>query len=191
MKRSMSREMTSTGLMLIMLMPALSTVPASAKPSPREIAKRKETIHEDLLKIYLAQDRRPDVEKEYKTLLAMKPSSAKLNFDYGRYLAVGHSEASSIPYLVKACTNDPMNAAYAGTLGTAYLRVKNFPKAVEWLRKAVSLPGGAKYKKTYQSAFKYIQYQRQVEIRKKRQEEYRKRQAAARKKQQQREEDDW
>ncbi|MBX9693143.1 MAG: tetratricopeptide repeat protein [Cyanobacteria bacterium] len=178
-------------LIIAVALPVSSIVPASAKVPPDEAQRRRELIHNDLLEIYLNQNRRPDAIKEYTTLLSYKPNDAELNFKYGRYLAAGGNEAGSVPFLTKACTNDPMNATYAGTLGTAYLRSKNFPKAVEYLRKASALPGGQKYAKQYQDAFKYIQYEHQREAMEKRKIEFKKQQDENKKQMQKKQEDDW
>lgn len=185
------RKVLSVAMILSFAVPVLNVVPVQAKMTPDEIKHRKESIHEALLDIYLHQNKKPEIISEFKTLLALRPSDAKLNYKYGHYLTVSNSEAAAIPYLQKAVANDPTNALYAGTLGSAYLRMKNFPKAVEYLRTAVQNPGGDKYKKMYQDSVKYIQYQKQRDELKRRQEEYKKRQEEARKKQEQRAEDDW
>ncbi len=178
-------------LILAVAIPVSSVVPASAKVPPEQAQRRRETIHTDLLDIYLSQNNRPNAIGEYKTLLSYNPNDADMNFKYGRYLAAGGTEGGAIPYLTKAATNDPMNAEYAGTLGQVYLRAKNFPKAVEYLRRAASLPGGKPYAKQYQDAFKFIQYEQQRAATEKRRIEFKKQQEVTRKEQQKKQEDDW
>lgn len=149
--------------------------PSAAQVDAAEVKKRKRVIHRCLLDIYIKQAKTPQAIQEYQAVLALDPNDAQTLFAYGTYLARNGNVAGGIAQLVKACNADPGNADYAGTLGTTYLRAKNFPKALEYLQRAISLPGGKeKYQKYYEDVFKYLQELKQRQQIQKKQDEYNK-----------------
>src|SRR5262249_52277490 len=148
-------------------------------------------IHRCLLDIYIKQAKPTLAIQEYQAVLALDPSDAQTLYAYGTYLTRNGNPSGGIAQLVKAVNADQGNADYAGALGTAYLRAKNFPKAVEYLQRAAALPGGKeKYQKVYEDAFKYVQYEKQRAQMKQKQDQYVKQMQEQKQKQKQEEDDD-
>lgn len=189
----MFAKLVNGALALSVLVSALSVMPANAQVDPTEVKKRKRVIHRCLLDIYIKQSKTPQAIAEYQQVLALDPSDSQMLYAYGTYLTRNGNPAGGIAQLVKAANADPGNPDYAGALGTAYLRTKNFPKAVEYLQRAAALPGGKeKYGKVYEDAFKYVQYEKQRAAMKVKQEQYAKQmQEQKAKAKQEEDDDDW
>ncbi len=157
--------------------------PAFAQGEPVDpvmIAHRKESIHTYLLNIYIAQKRKPEAMSEYKILLGMKPNDPKLNNDLGKFEASSGQMGPAIIHMKKACDLDPGNAEFWGTLGQVYIKAKQYNPALEAYKHAVSL-GGETYKKPYEDAFKYIEYQKRQDAYVKQKKDYDTKAAAAKK----------
>lgn len=171
----------------------LCVPPSVAQVDGSEVKKRKRVIHRCLLDIYIKQAKTPQAIAEYQQVLALDPSDSQTLFAYGTYLSRNGNAAGAIVQLIKAVDADPNNADYAGALGLAYLRAKNFPKALEYLGRASGLPGGKeKYGKHYEEVFKYMQADKQRQFMKQKQDEYNKQMMKQKAKaKQQEDDDDW
>lgn len=176
------RGFIGLALALTFVLSLFAAVPSQAvtKVDPATVKRRKMTIHRSLLNIYIAQKRKDDCLKEYPVMIALAPEDAKLRYEYGLFLARYANKAKAIGQLKKAASLDPTNPDISGALGTTYIQMKNYAEGCKFLRQAVAA-GGDKYKKTYEDAYKYMQYQKQREIYKKKQEQYRKKMEARRK----------
>ena len=160
------------------------------------IKKRKVIIHRSLLNIYKKQGRTDDAMREFPVMIGLTPDDSRLRYEYGVFLARSNKKGEAVNQLKKAVSMEPANADYAGALGTTLVQMKNYPEGCKYLRQAVSC-GGDKYKKVYDDAYKFIQYQKQREVYLKKQEEYKKKLEArkklieARKNGEDEEDDDW
>ncbi len=168
------------GLTFVFSLLAVLPSQAVTKVDPETVKQRKATIHRSLLNIYIAQRRKDDCLKEYPIMISLQPDDAKLRYEYGLFLARYGNKAQAITQLKKAASMDPSNPDISGALGTTYIQMKNYPEGCKYLRQAVGA-GGDKYKKTYEDAYKYMQYQKQREVYKKKQEQYRQKLEARRK----------
>ena len=165
-----------------------SAVPAAnAEVDSATITNRKEVIHTCLLRIYLAQKKRPQALAEYATIVGLKPNDPKLLYQYGVYISQGNTPAdynSALVQLKKAANLDPQNADMSGTIGKLYLRLKNPKEALVWFGKACAAGGGPEYKKLYEETAKFIQATEARALQIKKNEQAKKQQLELKKKQQ-------
>ena len=146
--------------------------PANAQVDPQKVANRKEVIHACLLRIYLAQRKRPLALSEYAIMVGLKPTDPKLRYEYGVYILQGNTPAdfnAALIQLKKAVELDPSNFEYNGTVGAVYTKLKNPEEAIKWYGKAIQYGGGEKYKKLYTDLQAYMQQKKQYELQKKQQ----------------------
>ncbi|MBI1270985.1 hypothetical protein GC174_11195 [bacterium] len=170
LKKLIGMMLAMTFIMSVFAAPSL----AVPKVDPATVKQRKATIHRSLLNIYLAQQRKDDCLREYPILIGLQPDDSKLRYEYGLFLSRFGNKGQSITHLKKAAEMDPTNADISGALGTTYIQMKNYEEGCKWLRQAAGCPGGEKYRKPYEDAYKYMAYQKQREIYKKKQEQYKK-----------------
>lgn len=168
---------------LVISISSLACVPPSvAQTDGTEVKKRKQVIHKSLLAIYLKQDKRPAAIQEYKQVLQLNPGDTGTEFAFGAYLMRGTANDApqvkeALPHLLKAAEREPGNFDYQGAVAIAYLKLRNFDKALIYLRKAVALPGGAiNYQKTLEDVEKYVRYEQQRKLRQQEQQRYKQQQ---------------
>ncbi len=167
----------------------LSAVPSTAiaDVDGATVTARKEKIHTCLLRIYLAQKKRPQALAEYAIIIGLKPNDAKMLYQYGVYISQGNTPAdynSALVQLKKAANLDPQNADMSGTIGKLYLRLKNPKEALVWFGKACAAGGGPEYKKLYEETAKFIQASEARALQIKKNEQAKKQQLELKKKQQ-------
>ncbi len=178
----MFSRVVTTAIVLSFLASGMNQGTASAEVDAAQIQKRKEVIHTCLLNIYLGQKKRLQAMGEYQTLIDLKPQDHALRFKYGRYIAAGGTPAditNAMNQIKKCLQMDPTNPEYNGILGSMYLKQKNPPEALKWLKKAVEY-GGADYVKFYEETYKYIQDMKRIEDIKKKNAEYKQKQVEQR-----------
>jgi len=137
--------------------PVLAQNPASLSIDQAALAQRKESVHTYLLNIYIAQKRKPEAMAEYKTLLAMKPDDPALNNDLGKFEASSGQFASAAVHTKKACDLDPANSNNWGNLAAIYLKMKDYPKALDAYDHAI-----AASKSAGQEASRFIELRNQT-----------------------------
>jgi tetratricopeptide (TPR) repeat protein len=118
---------------------------------------RKEMIHQSLLKCYTEMGRTAEMEGEYNILLAMKPTDSVLHFNYGRILQQANKKAPALAHYKKAAQYQPGNADFQGTLGQMLMYTGDYNGAYQALGRAIQIPGGDRYKPSYENAVKYMQ----------------------------------
>jgi tetratricopeptide (TPR) repeat protein len=134
---------------------------ASAQAAQGQIApsavSQQYTIHEDLLKCYHSIGKAAEEEAEYKWLLAARPSNALLHYNYAVLLkTAGKYPAASVQY-EKAAQYEGSNVDYVGQCGQIFFYTKNYQKAYQYLGKAMQMPGGEKYKSSFDQVREYLQ----------------------------------
>jgi tetratricopeptide (TPR) repeat protein len=165
---------------------SLAVPAANAEVDSATITNRKEVIHTCLLRIYLAQKKRPQALAEYAIIVGLKPNDPKLLYQYGVYISQGNTPAdynSALVQLKKAANLDPQNADMSGTIGKLYLRLKNPKEALVWFGKACAAGGGPEYKKLYEDTAKFIQASEARALQIKKNEQAKKQQLELKKKQ--------
>ncbi len=75
----------------------------------------------------------------------------------------GKQAAAGVQY-EKAAQYEGYNVDYVGQCGQMFYYLKNFTKAYQYLGKAVQLPGGDKYKSSFDGIREYLQNQQQQQL---------------------------
>jgi tetratricopeptide (TPR) repeat protein len=115
------------------------------------------TIHEDLLKCYQGLGKQAETEVEFRWLLAARPNNALLHYNYGYLLKnAGKFIPASVEY-EKAAMYEGSNVDYVGQCGQMFAFNKNYTKAYQYLGKAMQMPGGEKYKGSFDSIRDFLQ----------------------------------
>jgi tetratricopeptide (TPR) repeat protein len=115
------------------------------------------TIHEDLLKCYHSIGKPVEEETEYKWLLNARPSNALLHYNYACLLKSNAKHAAAAAQYEKAAQYEGSNVDYVGQCGQMWFFLKNYTKAYQYLGKAMQMPGGDKYKGSFDSCREYLQ----------------------------------
>jgi tetratricopeptide (TPR) repeat protein len=116
-------------------------------------------IHEDLLKCYLGLGRTAETEAEYRWLLAARPSTALLHYNYAVLLKNSGKKAPAAAEYEKAAMYEGSNVDYVGQAGQMLMYMGNYTKAYQYLGKAMQMPGGEKYKASCDGCRDYLQAQ--------------------------------
>jgi tetratricopeptide (TPR) repeat protein len=114
-------------------------------------------IHEDLLKCYLGLGRTAETEAEYRWLLAARPSTALLHYNYAVLLKNSGKKAPAAAEYEKAAMYEGSNVDYVGQAGQMLMYMGNYTKAYQYLGKAMQMPGGDKYKASCDACRDYLQ----------------------------------
>jgi len=158
----MSAKNMTLALTFALCLYGQGTAPALADsaPSPKAVAN---TSHEDLLICYQSLGKNAEQEGEYKWLLQQNPGRAELHFNYGNFLQRGKNNILSASEYKKAADLEPSHVIYVGTYGEMAYFLHRYMEAYSYLGRAVQMPGGEKYKNSFESLKIIIQNQRQQE----------------------------
>jgi len=138
------------------LMHFTQSAQAQAPSSPTTLAYN---IHDDMLKGYQGLGKGAETEHEFQWLLVQKPGNALYHYNYAVFLRNAAKYGAALPEYEKAATYDGSNVDYVGQYGQMLFFMKNYKKAYQFLGKAVQMPGGEKYKPSFEACQKYLQDQ--------------------------------
>jgi tetratricopeptide (TPR) repeat protein len=138
------------------LMHFTQSTQAQAPYSPTTLAYN---IQDDMLKCYQGLGKGAETEHEFQWLLSQKPGNALYHYNYAVFLRNEAKYATALPEYEKAAAYDGSNVDYVGQCGQMFFFMKNYKKAYQYLGKAVQMPGGEKYKASFEACQKYLQDQ--------------------------------
>ena len=112
----------------------------------RDYANNKQTVRSarmSLSSLYISKGDQPKAEAILEEVLKEDPKDPGVNNDLGYLYADQGKKLEEAEAMIRiAVESSPENAAYLDSLGWVLFRREKYREAIEWLEKAIKLPGG-------------------------------------------------